>query len=107
MAEQMRIEVTRGHCRGGEGNDVVPGTILQTPRDISIEDAMKTVRMGYARIVPIPPDPTPEVADPAIEERDPVIHPMGPVATPSHADEERVNVRERRGRAPRGAGGND
>ena len=71
----LTIEVTTGHCLGGEGNDVYPGRILVAPRDLSIADARKKVRMGYARIVPN----TREIVthqDPAVESRDPVTEPV-------------------------------
>ena len=84
MAEQKKltIEVTTGHCLGGEGNDAYPGQILVAPKDLSIADAMKKVRMGYARVIPNEPEPKPETKekpgpavvthqDPAPESRDP------------------------------------
>ena len=84
MTEQgtLTIEVTTGHCLGGEGNDVVPGQILVAPKDLSIADARKKVRMGYARIVPSAPEAGPEAheasgpaaishGDPVSEDRDP------------------------------------
>lgn len=78
----LTIEVTTGHCLGGEGNDVLPGKILVAPKDLSIADARKKVRMGYARVVPSAPEAGPEAlkvsgpaevshADPVIEDRDP------------------------------------
>jgi len=80
----LTIEVTTGHCLGGEGHDVYPGTILVAPRDLSIEDALKKVRSGYARIVPDTTVPGPAVVgsagsdavthgDPPVENRDPVV----------------------------------
>jgi hypothetical protein len=84
MTEQgtLTIEVTTGHCLGGEGNDVLPGQILVAPKDLSIADARKKVRMGYARVVPSAPEAGPEApvasgpaainhGDPDPEERDP------------------------------------
>jgi hypothetical protein len=78
MTTTLTIEITTGHCLGGEGNDVYPGQVLETPKDLSIADAMKKVRMGYARIVPNAPEPEEPSApasishsDPAIESRDP------------------------------------
>ncbi len=88
MADQGRltIEITTGHCLGGEGNDVYPGRVLEAPRDLSIADAWKKVRMGYARVIPNPPadagskstedlGPATVVTtqDPAVESRDPEI----------------------------------
>ena len=82
MTGKLTIEITTGHCLGGEGNDVYPGQVLEAPRDLSIADALKKVRMGYARIVPNAPEPNEEGAsrpatvtqgDPAIESRDPVV----------------------------------
>lgn len=86
MTEQgtLTIEVTTGHCLGGEGNDVFPGQILVAPRDLSIAEARKKVRMGYARVVPTVPEAGPEAplasglaevshADPAFEDRDPTM----------------------------------
>ncbi len=78
----LTIEVTSGHCLGGEGNDVLPGQILVAPRDLSIAEARKKVRMGYARIVPTVPEAGPETsetsgpaavsnADPVLDDRDP------------------------------------
>ena len=85
MADQpkLTIEITTGHCLGGEGNDAYPGQVLVAPKDLSIADAMKKVRMGYARIVPNAPEPDPDTEersepaivthqDPAVESRDPV-----------------------------------
>ena len=85
MAEQekLTIEITTGHCLGGEGNDVYPGQVLVAPKDLSIADAMKKVRMGYARVIPNAPQPSleseekpePTVVthqDSAVESRDPV-----------------------------------
>ncbi len=84
MTEQgtLTIEVVTGHCLGGEGNDVFPGQILVAPKDLSIADARKKVRMGYARIIPSVPKAVPEAPaasgtaavshrDPAPEDRDP------------------------------------
>jgi len=83
MADQtLTIEVTSGHCLGGEGNDVYPGQLLVAPRDLSIADARKKVRMGYARAIPDAPEAGPEGTeaagpavithqDPALENRDP------------------------------------
>jgi len=92
MTDQLTltIEITTGHCLGGEGNDVYPGQVLVAPRDLSITDARKKVRMGYARVIPSAPEvveplaagldsteaPGPTVIThqaPAIESRDPVI----------------------------------
>jgi len=81
---QLTIEITTGHCLGGEGNDVYPGQVLVAPRDLSIADAKKKVRMGYARIIPNATDPGPdslEASGPAVvthqdlalDSRDPVI----------------------------------
>ena len=88
MADQLKltIEITTGHCLGGEGNDAYPGQVLVAPKDLSIADARKKVRMGYARIIPNAPEPGPEPeedsghalvahADPAIEARDPITEP--------------------------------
>lgn len=85
MADQGKfsIEITTGHCLGGEGNDVYPGQVLVAPKDISIADARKKVRMGYARIIPDAQEPAPDTRensgatvvtheDPAVESRDPV-----------------------------------
>ena len=80
----LTIEVTTGHCLGGEGNDVYPGKILVAPGDLSIEEALKKVRTGYARIVPQTTESGPAVvgsagsdavthADPPVENRDPEI----------------------------------
>jgi hypothetical protein len=84
MMEQgsLTIEVTTGHCLGGEGNDVLPGQVLVAPKDMSIAEARKKVRMGYARVIPSVPEAGPEApaasgpatishGDPATEDRDP------------------------------------
>ena len=84
MTEQgtLTIEVTTGHCLGGEGNDVYPGQVLVAPKDLSIAEARKKVRMGYARVIPSVPEAGPEAtaasgpaavsnADPIPEDRDP------------------------------------
>ena len=88
MADQLKltIEITTGHCLGGEGNDVYPGQVLVAPKDLSIADARKKVRMGYARVIPNTPEPVPETEesygpaivthqDPDAESRDPVTEP--------------------------------
>ena len=94
MTEQgtLTIEVTTGHCLGGEGNDVFPGQILMAPRDLSIAEARKKVRMGYARVVPFVPESGPEA--PAVS---------GPAAI-SHGDPTPEN-REPDTMAPQGRGG--
>lgn len=86
MTEQgtLIIEVTTGHCLGGEGNDVFAGQVLVAPRDIPLAEAHKKVRMGYARVILSATEAGPvatavaglaEVrhADPAPEDRDPTI----------------------------------
>lgn len=86
MTEQgtLTIEVTTGHCLGGEGNDVYPGQILVAPRDLSIAEARKKVRIGYARVIPTAPEAGPQAVeacgpavlsqrDPVLESRDPTI----------------------------------
>ena len=88
MADQVKltIEITTGHCLGGEGNDVYAGQVLVAPKDLSIADARKKVRMGYARVIPNAPEPGSETkeeeapavvahADPEVETRDPVTKP--------------------------------
>lgn len=94
MTEQgtLTIEVTTGHCLGGEGNDVFPGQILVAPRDLSIAEARKKVRMGYARVVPFVPEAGPEA--PAVS---------GPAAI-NHGDPIPEN-REPDTMAPQGRGG--
>jgi hypothetical protein len=79
--QTLTIEITTGHCLGGVGNDVYPGQVLVAPKDLSIAEARKKVRMGYARIVPNAREPEeiqepagPAVVthqDPALESRDP------------------------------------
>ena len=84
MTEQgtLAIEVTTGHCLGGEGNDALPGQILVAQRDLSIADARKKVRIGYARVIPSVPEAGPETlavsgpatiihGDPTPENREP------------------------------------
>jgi hypothetical protein len=87
MTEQTKltIEITTGHCLGGVGNDVYPGQVIEAPKDLSIAEAWKKVRIGYARIVPNAPEPgraspeeTPGPApvthgDPVVATRDPVV----------------------------------
>ena len=81
---KLTIEVTTGHCLGGEGNDVYPGQVLVAPKDLSIAEAWKKVRMGYARVIPGAPQPGPDAVeasgpaivanqDPATQSRDPDI----------------------------------
>ena len=73
---KLTIEITTGHCLGGEGNDVYPGQVLEAPKDLSIADALKKVRMGYARMIPNAPAPATIVnQDPVIDSRDPVTEP--------------------------------
>lgn len=97
----LTIEITTGHCLGGEGNDVYAGKILMAPQDLSIADARKKIRLGYARIVPEAPegtldtlgpesptsgpaivtdgDPTPDSRDPVLEsQNDHTGRPHGP-----------------------------
>ena len=85
--EKLTIEITTGHCLGGVGNDVYPGEVLVAPEDLSIAEARKKVRMGYARVIPNPPTDagleaekasgpaTVVTQDPAVESRDPEIEP--------------------------------
>jgi hypothetical protein len=89
MTDQAKvtIEITSGHCLGGADNDVYPGDILEAPRDLSIAEALKKVRTGYARIVPNPQEAGPEVpsdsgpvpatvvthGDPVVNTRDPEV----------------------------------
>ena len=75
--EKLTIEITTGHCLGGVGNDVYPGEVLVAPKDLSIAEARKKVRMGYARIVSNAATEEPAGTavvthqDPAVESRDP------------------------------------
>ena len=39
--QTLTIEITTGHCLGGEGNDVYPGQVLVAPKDLSIAEARK------------------------------------------------------------------
>ncbi len=76
-SEMLTIEITTGHCLGGEGNDVYPGTVMVAPRDLSLEAALAKVRRGYARVIPNEietSDPLIETGDPAPENRDPVVN---------------------------------
>lgn len=98
MADQIKltIEITTGHCLGGVGNDVYPGRVLVAPKDLSVADAWKKVRMGYARIIPnatepgpdpesAPPGPAPVIhGDPAVTSRDPEIESSETTASPAH-----------------------
>jgi len=81
----LTIEVTTGHCLGGEGNDVLPGQILVAPRDLSIAQARRKVQMGYARVIPTVPEAgpeTPEVSGPAaIDHGDPVADDRDPATS--------------------------
>jgi hypothetical protein len=91
-AEATKLEVIRAHCLGG-GKDVAVGTILTAPGDLSQEEALAKVRMGYAVVVEVKVDQIPtaaevtateeepaaegssgpvEIGDPAVENRDPV-----------------------------------
>lgn len=69
----MTIEVTTGHCLGGEGNDVYPGMVLVAPGDITLEQAEQMLRRGFARLVI--PKPVITYADPMPETRDPELAP--------------------------------
>lgn len=81
MEGELRIQITVGHCLGGVGKDVRPGTIMVAPRDLPIEAARHKLRIGYARLAPeetvMPPPVTPpgriEVRDPAAESGDPEV----------------------------------
>jgi hypothetical protein len=84
--QTLTIEITTGHCLGGEGNDVYPGQVLVAPRDLPLAEARKKVRMGYARVVTddeaaapgATAAPGPAVVthgDPAAESRDPITQP--------------------------------
>ncbi len=85
MTEQgkLTIEVTTGHCLGGEGNDVCPGQVLVAPRDLPVAEAWKKVRMGYARVIPDKPEPGPESKEasgpPAVTNQDPAPDSRDPV----------------------------
>ncbi len=85
MKEQgkLTIEVTTGHCLGGEGNDVCPGQVLVAPRDLSLAEAWKKVRMGYARLIPDKPETGPvsmEASGPvSVKNQDPVAQNRDPV----------------------------
>ena len=81
--DKLTIEITTGHCLGGEGNDVCPGQVLVAPRDLPVAEAWKKVRMGYARVIPDKPETGPESKeasgpvtvtnqDPVTKNRDPV-----------------------------------
>lgn len=99
MMEQgkLTIEVTTGHCLGGEGNDVFPGQVLVAPKDLSIADARKKVRMGYARVIPSQPEvgpEAPEASGPAVlSNRDP---------TPESRDPDTLTPQRHRGRQQTG-----
>lgn len=43
------IEILVGHCLGGVGNDVYPGTKMVVPDQLSLADAEAKVAMGYAK----------------------------------------------------------
>jgi len=103
--QTLTIEITSGHCLGGEGNDVYPGQVLVAPRDLSIADAWKKVRMGYARVTPSAPGagpdsteaPGPAVVthqDPGLESRDPVIEAPEAAPPPGHRGRPRTGRRE-------------
>jgi len=85
MKEQgkLTIEVTTGHCLGGEGNDVCPGKVLVAPRDLPLAEAWKKVRMGYARLIPDKPETGPVSTEasgpPAVTNQDPVPENRDPV----------------------------
>ena len=110
MAEQTKltIEITAGHCLGGVGNDVYPGQVLVAPRDLSIADAWKKIRMGYARILPNAPEPgsgPPQEApgpapvthgDPVIASRDPEI--KAQAAPPAESLTDAASPQAQRGR---------
>lgn len=88
-AAATKLEVIRAHCLGG-GKDVSVGTILTAPGDLSQEEALAKVRIGYAVVVKVDQIPTAaevmateeepaaegssgpvEIGDPAVENRDP------------------------------------
>lgn len=100
-AETTKIEVITAHCLGG-GKDVFPGTILTAPGDLSQEEALAKVRIGYAVVVEVDQIPTAvevmateeepaatgssdpvAIGDPAVDSRDPVAPTptLAPVAT--------------------------
>ena len=99
MTEQgtLTIEVTTGHCLGGEGNDVFPGQILMAPRDLSIAEARKKVRMGYARVVPSVPEAGPEA--PAVSGPAAIIHGD---PTPENREPDTMAPQARKGRQQTG-----
>ncbi len=81
----VTIEITTGHCLGGLGNDVYPGTVLVAPRDISVKEALRKVQTGYARLVSGAPADSAPMADPpptpgVIAHGDPVVASRDPIA---------------------------
>lgn len=81
--DKLTIEITTGHCLGGEGNDVCPGQVLVAPRDLPVAEAWKKVRMGYARVIPDKPDSGPQSTEasepPAVTNQDPIPEDRDPV----------------------------
>lgn len=96
-SETLTIQVTTGHCLGGEGNDVYPGAVLVAPRDLTVEAALLKVRRGYARVIPNLPESTVTPADvvshgdPVVETGDPVIETRDPIADIPAAAEPRAH----------------
>lgn len=88
---KFSIQIIVGHCLGGVGNDIYPGTVLEVPGDVSPEEARRKLRLGFARLYSPPPqtgpqatpacgpdtvingDPDLENADPDVELGDPVV----------------------------------
>jgi hypothetical protein len=88
----LTIEITTSHCQGGKDNDLPAGKIMVAPRDLSIEEAQRKVRIGYARFVQeelmgpgafMPASGPASIThrDPAIDTRDPVIEGPAPAAS--------------------------
>jgi len=81
-ALELEIEITQGHCVGGDLGDVYPGDRLRAPAQLTIAEARAKVRDRLARLIDerlpaaAPAAPAAEVVetrDPAIETRDPLI----------------------------------
>ena len=99
--EKLTIEITTGHCLGGVGNDVYPGQVLVAPKDLSIADARKKVRMGYARVIPNAPEPRPTTVthqDPVLESRDPETETPDAVTPHTNPRRDRRTAGPRRGK---------
>ena len=99
-AGTLSVRVIKGHCLGGPGNDVFPGQVLTAPGDISVKQAERMIRIGYAvRSKAAPPKPAPDPggeADVKVTTRDPAPEHRDPPVTKPPAKKSRLKKKRKR-----------